>query len=73
LPDFRYRAVDASGIVENEVCPVYRATTTDALAPNPAEVVEYQWVSPDALRTAVAATPFAFSPWIVLQLDAWAY
>lgn len=73
LPDFRYRAVDASGIVENEVCPVYRATTVDALAPNPNEVAEYQWVAPDALRAAVAATPFAFSPWIVLQLDAWAY
>ena len=73
LPDFRYRAVDASGIVENEVCPVYRATTTDAVRPNPAEVVEFRWVSPNALRTAVTATPFAFSPWIVLQLDAWAY
>ena len=73
LPDFRYRAVDASGIVENEVCPVYRATTLDALAPNPAEVAEFEWVAPDALRASVAATPFAFSPWIVLQLDAWAY
>ena len=71
LPDFRYRAVDASGIVENEVCPVYRATAVDAVVPNPAEVVEYQWVTPAALRTAVAATPFAFSPWIVLQLAAW--
>lgn len=73
LPEFRYRAVDASGIVENEVCPVYRATTTDVPKPNPAEVVEFEWVTPDALRTAVVATPFAFSPWIVLQLDAWAY
>ena len=73
LPDFRYRAVDASGIVENEVCPVYRARIASPLAPNPDEVAEWQWVAPDALRAAVAATPFAFSPWIVLQLDAWAY
>lgn len=70
LPDFRYRAVDASGIVENEVCPVYRATTRDAVVPNPDEVVEFDWVSPRSLQAAVAATPFAFSPWIVLQLDA---
>ena len=73
LPDFRYRAVDASGIVENEVCPVYRAVISGPLEPNPAEVAEWQWVSPAALRAAVVATPFAFSPWIVLQLDAWAY
>jgi isopentenyl-diphosphate delta-isomerase len=73
LPDFRYRAVDASGIVENEVCPVYRAHVASPLAPNPDEVAEWQWVSPAALRTAVEATPFAFSPWIVLQLEAWSY
>ena len=73
LPDFRYRAVDASGIVENEVCPVYRATTRDAVVPNPDEVVEFEWVDPRSLRSAVAATPFAFSPWIVLQLEGWAY
>ena len=69
LPDFRYRAVDASGIVENEVCPVYRATTVDAVAANPDEVIEYRWVTPAALRTAVSATPFAFSPWLVLQVE----
>ena len=71
LPKFRYRAVDASGIVENEVCPVYRATTVDAVAANPAEVIEFRWVAPAALRTAVGATPFAFSPWLVLQLEQW--
>jgi isopentenyl-diphosphate delta-isomerase len=72
LPEFRYRAVDASGIVENELCPVYRATASDPVAANPDEVIEYRWVTPAALRTAVTATPFAFSPWIALQLAAWA-
>ena len=71
LPDFRYRAVDASGMVENEVCPVYRARIMSEVTPNPNEVMEYTWVSPKELHRSVAATPFAFSPWIVLQLDAW--
>ena len=70
LPDFRYRAVDASGLVENEVCPVYRATTRDAVTPSPDEVVEFEWVEPRSLQASVAATPFVFSPWIVLQLEA---
>ena len=71
LPDFRYRAVDASGIVENELCPVFRATVD--VDPDPArdEVVEWAWVHPGDLREAVEATPFAFSPWLVLQLAEW--
>lgn len=69
LPDFRYRAVDASGIVENEICPVFSALTTDAVVPNPDEVAEWQWVSPAELRAAVAAAPFAFSPWLGWQLE----
>lgn len=69
LPEFRYRAVDASGIVENEICPVFTAVTTDAVLANPAEVAEWRWVDPDALRASVAVTPFVFSPWLVLQLE----
>jgi isopentenyl-diphosphate delta-isomerase len=72
LPHFRYRAVDASGVVENEICPVFRAVATNAVRPNPDEVAEYEWVEPAALREAVAAAPFAFSPWLVLQLEQWA-
>ena len=71
LPDFRYLAIDASGIVENEICPVYSAVTTDAVIPNPAEVAEWAWLSPADLRSAVAAAPFAFSPWLVWQLEQW--
>lgn len=72
LPGFRYRAIDASGVVEHEICPVFR-TVVDA-DPEPAadEVAEWAWVGFDALRTAVAAAPFAFSPWLALQLQEWA-
>ena len=69
LPDFRYRAVDASGIVENEVCPVYRAVTSDAVAANPTEVAEFAWVDPSALHDAAIAAPYAFSPWLGWQLE----
>ena len=45
LPAFRYRATAADGTVENELCPVYRATTTDTrITTDPREVDEAWWV-----------------------------
>jgi isopentenyl-diphosphate delta-isomerase type 1 len=35
LPDFGYRAVDASGVVENEFCPVWVARLAGPLQPDP--------------------------------------
>lgn len=67
LPLFRYRARDASGIVEHEICPVYVARADDVPRPNPLEVSEIAWVEPGDLATALEATPWAFSPWLVLQ------
>jgi isopentenyl-diphosphate delta-isomerase len=71
LPNFRYRAVDASGIVENELCPVFRATVSVDPQPADDEVAEWAWIRPEALRKAVDAAPFTFSPWLVLQLGEW--
>ena len=69
LPEFRYRAVDASGIVENEICPVYVGfVTTDAVTPDPAEVGEHAWVPWSDFVSAVRATPQVYSPWSVLQV-----
>ncbi len=67
LPLFRYRATDANGIVEHEVCPVYTAYTDDEPVLNPLEAVDMQWVEPEALAVSLEATPWAFSPWLVLQ------
>jgi isopentenyl-diphosphate delta-isomerase len=71
LPDFRYLATDASGVVENEICPVFTARAVGVPDPSPDEVAEWAWTDPAALRDAVAATPFAFSPWLGWQLEAW--
>ncbi|MNI77053.1 Isopentenyl-diphosphate Delta-isomerase [compost metagenome] len=67
LPNFRYRAIDPTGIVENEVCPVYVARITGVLNPNPAEVADWAWISPALLADALEHTPSAFSPWLGLQ------
>lgn len=69
LPDFRYRAVDASGIVENEICPVFFARTRDEPVLNPHEVVDVRWVDPLAMGAALSAAPWAFSPWLELQSE----
>jgi len=70
LPDFAYRATDASGVVENEVCPVFVASTHagSRVSANATEVMEWKWVPWTSLGQAVGATPFAFSPWSALQV-----
>jgi hypothetical protein len=58
LPDFRYQALDASGIRENEVCPVLIAQLEGTMDPDPGEVLEHRWVDPGAL-TPIAARAVA--------------
>lgn len=68
LPDFRYQAVDASGIRENEVCPVFGARLEGTLDPDPGEVMEHRWVDPGALTEVAARTPWLLSPWSAAQI-----
>lgn len=69
LPDFRYRATDASGVVENELCPVMVGhVDAAALDPDPDEVAEHAWATWDEVRALVASAPFAVSPWAVRQV-----
>ena len=70
LPDFAYTATDASGIQENEICPVFAARLhpESVIRPNTAEVMDWVWTEWVDLVAAISATPFAFSPWAVDQI-----
>jgi len=55
LPVFRYRAVMPDGVVENELCPVFRAAWTGTPAPDPAEVDDVSWLDWSAFADEVLA------------------
>ncbi|NHD15535.1 MULTISPECIES: isopentenyl-diphosphate Delta-isomerase [unclassified Actinopolyspora] len=68
LPDFRYRAVDVTGTVENEFCPVYTAVTTDQVRPDPAEIADTAWTEWADFVSLARRTPWAISPWAAEQI-----
>jgi isopentenyl-diphosphate delta-isomerase len=69
LPKFRYRAVAADGMVENEICPVYFATVDADPEVDPEEVMDWAWIDRRAFVAAITAAPIAFSPWAVDQVS----
>lgn len=68
LPAFRYRAVMDNGVVENEICPVFTAVTTDQVRADPAEVAAVEWVEWPVFRAEVLAGERAVSPWCADQV-----
>lgn len=66
-----YRADVGGGLIEDEVVDVFVAAAADrvAVSPNPAEVMDVRWLSFDALRREIAATPERFTPWLRIYLD----
>jgi isopentenyl-diphosphate delta-isomerase len=67
LPEFRYRATAANGVVENELCPVVRATAAGGLRLDPDEVAAAEWRD-WADCVALTAHPSA-SPWFRSQME----
>ena len=70
LPSFGYRATAADGTVENELCPVYRATTLigATVSAHPPEVSEAWWV-PWAQFAAGSDPGDPLSSWCVQQVE----
>jgi isopentenyl-diphosphate delta-isomerase len=68
LPTFRYRARMDNGLLENELCPVFRAYTDARPAPDPAEVADTRWIAWSAFSEEVARGERAVSPWCRLQV-----
>ncbi|GLZ42906.1 isopentenyl-diphosphate Delta-isomerase [Actinokineospora sp. NBRC 105648] len=67
LPRFRYRA-ELDGVVENEMCPVYRVVVDDEPVPNPDEVDAVEWLPWAEFTAAALSGARTVSPWCVLQL-----
>ncbi len=63
LPRFRYRAVMDDGMVEHEMCPVFVATTSDEVRPDPAEVEEARWEPWEPFRAGVLDGSRDIAPW----------
>jgi isopentenyl-diphosphate Delta-isomerase len=55
LPRFRYRAEMDNGVTENEMCPVFVATTADVVRADAAEVEEHRWEPWPEFRASVLA------------------
>lgn len=68
LPDYRYRAVDASGVVENELCPVWVGTAQGVLNPDPDEVMDACWADWATVVALAAGAPAMLSPWSAEQV-----
>lgn len=67
--DFRYTAADPSGILENEVCPVFMTlTTSDRIRPDASEVCDWAWLGWETLVGIASKAPKLLSPWAVLQI-----
>lgn len=64
---FRYQAqFDESG-AEHELCSVYVGRIDSAPSPNPMEISDWQWISPEALDHKIEAEPNTLTPWFKLE------
>ncbi|MGH7868991.1 MAG: isopentenyl-diphosphate Delta-isomerase [Candidatus Dormibacteraceae bacterium] len=69
LPTFRYQAVMPNGVIENEMCPVLRASSDADPIPDPQEVDDYRWMDWAEFIETVTSGVLDVSPWCTSQVD----
>lgn len=70
LPTFRYRAEMPNGVVEHELCPVFRVRADDTPDPDPSEVSDTLWLPWDSFVSGVLSGELTISPWCYEQVVA---
>ncbi|MCB1335284.1 MAG: isopentenyl-diphosphate Delta-isomerase [Roseivivax sp.] len=70
LQQVEYRADVGGGMVEHEVVDLFvaRLESRPRLSPDPAEVMDTDWVDWGALQAEVSASPERFVPWLRIYL-----
>jgi isopentenyl-diphosphate delta-isomerase len=63
LPSFSYQAVMDNGIMEHELCPVYRVIVSADAVPNAEEVGAIRWVPWKEFADEVLSGEMPISPW----------
>lgn len=68
--EIEYRADVGNGLIEHELVQVYvaQAPAHLAIAPNPDEVDQTDWIALPALQQMVADLPELFTPWLAIYL-----
>jgi isopentenyl-diphosphate delta-isomerase len=64
-----YRAEFENGLVEHELDHVFVGSSDQVPMPDPSEVFQYRYVSPDELREEVESKPEIFSYWFRLLYE----
>jgi isopentenyl-diphosphate delta-isomerase len=68
LRPFRYEAQMDNGLIENELDHLYTGICSHPIHPNPSEVMDYRYLSLQAIKKWVAREPRAFTAWFRLIL-----
>lgn len=68
LFSFTYRAEMGSGLTEHEIDHVFRGHVDVDPEPDPAEVADWRWVSPEEILREMRTAPERYTPWFAEAL-----